>query len=257
MSRKKRPEGICHICGNHGPLSYEHVPPSSAFNDNRVLEADINRLIGTNSLKAFENPEGRYNQRGAGGYTLCDSCNNNTGDWYARAFVDFTHQGYEYLYYLKTYSTAHVTFRISPLKVIKQILTMFCSACGPDFARKNPKVPKYLLDRQSLEYPGQFVFLSFYDKATSVASRQSGISGRLDLESSKSMIYSEISFPPFNLVLSFTPEPPDSRLCDITRFSNYGLDEKAEISLALVNLPVSTYLPADYRTLDEVRMTNE
>lgn len=29
--------GICHICGNDGKLSYEHVPPEAAFNNHRIL----------------------------------------------------------------------------------------------------------------------------------------------------------------------------------------------------------------------------
>ena len=28
---RKRIDGICHICGCHGKLSYEHVPPRAAF----------------------------------------------------------------------------------------------------------------------------------------------------------------------------------------------------------------------------------
>ena len=33
--------GICHLCGSNGKLSFELVPPEAAFNDQRVLEADI------------------------------------------------------------------------------------------------------------------------------------------------------------------------------------------------------------------------
>jgi hypothetical protein len=74
--------GVCHLCGVNGKLSFEHVPPEAAFNDQRVLESDIHRLIGGDLIKELEKPTGKYNQRGAGKYTLCDRCNTSTGGWY-------------------------------------------------------------------------------------------------------------------------------------------------------------------------------
>jgi hypothetical protein len=68
-------QGVCHLCGQAGKLSFEHVPPEAAFNDQRVLESDIHRLLGSKDLiNDLENPRGRYKQRGAGNYTLCESC---------------------------------------------------------------------------------------------------------------------------------------------------------------------------------------
>jgi hypothetical protein len=43
------PNGVCHLCGVFGPLTFEHVPPRAAFNDRGVLEADIYKLIGVNA----------------------------------------------------------------------------------------------------------------------------------------------------------------------------------------------------------------
>ena len=85
------PNGQCHLCGSSGPLTFEHVPPSAAFNDHRVLEADIHKLIGSDLLADLKNPTGKYNQRGSGKFTLCRRCNNDTGGWYGRAYVEFAH----------------------------------------------------------------------------------------------------------------------------------------------------------------------
>ncbi len=65
-------------------------PPEAAFNDQRILEADIHKLIGSEDLiKDLTSPKGRYNQRGAGKFTLCEQCNTKTGDWYAKSYVKF------------------------------------------------------------------------------------------------------------------------------------------------------------------------
>ncbi len=37
--------GVCHLCCSNGKLSFEHIPPEAAFNDQRVLESDIHALI--------------------------------------------------------------------------------------------------------------------------------------------------------------------------------------------------------------------
>ena len=64
-------EGICHICCNYKKLSYEHIPPRKAFNDIRVKY------------------KGKTLQRGLGGYTLCEDCNNKMGAYYLNEFVTF------------------------------------------------------------------------------------------------------------------------------------------------------------------------
>ena len=75
------PAHTCRICRRRAAqLTFEHVPPRRAFNNERTrvyglegwLQRDDEGLTG-----------GRIEQRGAGDYTLCAECNNNTGSWYA------------------------------------------------------------------------------------------------------------------------------------------------------------------------------
>jgi hypothetical protein len=54
-----------------------------------VLEADIYKLIGSDLVEDLKNPQGKINQRGSGKHTLCHRCNNDTGGWYGRAYVEF------------------------------------------------------------------------------------------------------------------------------------------------------------------------
>jgi hypothetical protein len=134
--------GTCHLCGQTGKLSFEHVPPEAAFNDQRVLEADIHRLIGSKDLIGdLANPKGgRYNQRGAGKHTLCEPCNNNTGAWYGTSYVSFVRAMYWLCEHVPPNVTVEVECTIRPLDVFKQMLVMFCSASPPTFAQKHPRL---------------------------------------------------------------------------------------------------------------------
>ena len=257
MRRSAHVEGRCHLSGTVGPLTFEHVPPSTAFNDCRVLEADIHRLIGSDLTEELKHPKGKYNQRGAGSYTLCASCNSKTGSWYANAYISLVKKMYNLPFRLGSFECALVYVNCKPLNLLKQILTMFCSACPPDFSLKNPSVVRYSLNQYSGDFPHAIkIYLSPFDSRNSRATRQSGITGRLEL-GGESHIYSEISFPPFNLLMSLNSPPSDERLFDVTWFRNYALGEDADVRLILHNLPVNSYLPADYRGTEELRSKND
>lgn len=84
--------GICHLCGQYGPLSYEHVPPEAAFNGRKVFRASVEDYWQRGGPEGRSVP-GKQLQRGYGDYTLCGECNNKTGRWYAPDFIDWCRQG--------------------------------------------------------------------------------------------------------------------------------------------------------------------
>jgi hypothetical protein len=47
----KKQVGVCCLCVLYGKLSFEHIPPRSAFNDSTVLELEFDRLIHNDSLE--------------------------------------------------------------------------------------------------------------------------------------------------------------------------------------------------------------
>ena len=83
----------CRLCGEIKPLTFEHVPPKSAFNNRSV------KLITGHELfkEEYENrlpweDEGLYGkiqQKGRGGDYLCQECNNNVGSWYVPGYLKF------------------------------------------------------------------------------------------------------------------------------------------------------------------------
>jgi len=248
--------GVCHLCGTTGKLSFEHVPPEAAFNDQRVLEADIHKLLGGNLIKELQSPTGKFNQRGAGKFTLCEKCNNRTGDWYARSYIQFVKQLFPLSYTVPPGTTVTVECSIRPLDVFKQMLVMFCSASSPSFAQKHPRLVRYLLNRESRDADDQHVFISLYDLVNSKSSRQAGLTGRIDAEGS-SQLFSEISFPPFNLVMSVDGGCPDPRLFEVTWFKQFAYRELANVRLTLNNLAVHSYFPGDYRTFEDLKAISD
>jgi hypothetical protein len=219
------------------------------------LEADINKLIGGDLAKDLASPTGRYNQRGAGRYTLCQQCNNLTGDWYARSYVYFVRQLFWLSHTVGPHTTVSIDCLIRPLDVLKQILVMFCSASPPSFALKHPQLVRFLLNKDARDFEDLRIYMSLYDLENSKVSRQAGLTGRLDGDG-KSQIFSEIAFPPFNLVLSVNSGSPDPRLFEITWFKQFAFRQKATVKLTLNNLAVNSYFPGDYRTLDDLKISS-
>src|SRR5690606_23954765 len=95
MTKKRRPNGVCHICGEEGPLSFEHVPPKAAFNDQPVIGERLIRILNQGPGVKFHGP---ISQKGHGRFTLCDRCNNVTGSWYGTSFASWCYQGMEILH---------------------------------------------------------------------------------------------------------------------------------------------------------------
>lgn len=252
MTRAKKKTGTCCICGKEGKLSFEHVPPRSAFNNHPVLVANIKELIG-NRDGEFRSVKGKVHQLGAGDYTLCEKCNNDTGAWYGSAFADWAYQAFRILTFAKGEPSLYYHFRIFPLRIIKQIICMFFSSNGPDFRTVHPDLVKFVLDREAMHLKPSIRIYSYYNLAP--VSRQSGVASLLNVEKQRGYTFSEIAYIPLGYIMTSESDVPDKRPVDISFFANYGYNDWREFSLQLPVLPVYTYFPADYRNRDEVLAT--
>jgi hypothetical protein len=254
MARKEPRYGNCHICGLYRKLSFEHVPPRSAFNDHPVFVADINKLIGKWNGE-IKNLKGKIDQLGAGDYTLCEKCNSDTGGWYGNAFADWAFQAFRVLNFAKGKPSLYYQFRIFPLRVIKQIVCMFFSANGEEFCKAHADLVGFVLNKEKKYIKPEVRIYTYYN--LSGISRQSGVAGLLNIEKSKYHIFSEIAFFPLGYVMTFESDVPDNRPIDISFFANYSYYDWKEISFQLPVLPVYTYFPGDYRSRKEVLDTKK
>jgi hypothetical protein len=217
MRQQETQFGPCHLCGTFTKRSFEHVPPRSAFNNRRILEARGWEIFREN------NPDkvgGVIRQKGAGAYTLCGRCNNDTGSWYGGAFVDWVQQGAQAVMSQRHLTTFNYEYHVYPLRVIKQIICMFFSANGPSFQSAFPKLAKFVLDRWEKHLDPSIRVYAYFN--ISDRSRQTGIASIGNIESGKMRTVSEITFPPIGFLMTLSCESPDEKLTDISFFSKYA-----------------------------------
>jgi hypothetical protein len=249
MARRRKKLGICQICGIDGELSFEHVPPRSAFNNHPVFVPHFNALIENLDLD-FRKVKGKIYQLGAGAHTLCEKCNSITGAWYGDAFIDWAYQAARILKYTEGKASLYYQFRIFPLRVIKQIVCMFFSANGPNFREAHPDLVKFVLNKETKYIKPEIRIYTYYNLTG--YSRQSGVAGLIKVNENRYHIYSEIAFFPLGYLMTLESEVPDNRPVDISFFANYSYNDWKEFSLRLPVLPINTYLPGDYRNREQV-----
>src|ERR1700728_4068325 len=80
--------GICHLCGQHKLLSFEHVPPQAAYDHFPCFLPDGRQFI-EHRYQGGPEPTLIDEPRGAGAYTLCVECNTHRCARYATHFVDW------------------------------------------------------------------------------------------------------------------------------------------------------------------------
>ncbi|OJT16413.1 hypothetical protein BO221_50395 [Archangium sp. Cb G35] len=239
------------MCGKEGPLTFEHVPPRAAFNNRPIVLSTFEALMGLD----LEAPiKGRTQQRGSGDFTLCQPCNNQTGLWYGNAFVHWTYQGMRILLAAKGEPRLVYPIHAMPLKVLKQVVTMFMSVNAPSFQAGHPELVRFVLNRQARYLPPKYRFFVYFN--LSARFRHLGLSGIIRF-GGEDVSLSEISFAPFGYVMTIDSPPPDERLCEITHFARYGAQEFTDVNLAIQALPIVTPMVGDYRSVKEVRATEE
>lgn len=247
MGQEKR-IGICHICGKEGELTFDHVPSKKAFNYRKVRRI---KGIDATLSKPAKIPKEEISQRGVGYYSLCPKCNNDTGSWYGTEFVKWCYQGMEVLLRSRGNPTLLYPYYFYPLRVIKQIITMFLSSTRHEFALANPILTYFVLNREVKYLPSEYRLFIYYHRGEGIF-RSTGVVARLNINTDQGIVMNEISFPPFGYLLTFDSEPPDNRLFEITHFSHYSYNERKEMWLRLTVLPTYLPYPGDYRTKERI-----
>lgn len=239
--------GVCHICGQHGPLTFEHVPPRAAFNDKTVYS-----LSGEDAMRYVPgvSAPGKQMQRGAGDYTLCGQCNSRTGDWYANDFAQFCYQGSDVLVRSGDNPRLIYLHYVYPLRVIKQIVAMMFSVNGPEFQASHPALVKFVLNREARYLSPKYRFFVYF--TTIGTNRAVGTVGWLNVVKGTGSVFSEISFPPFGYIMTLDSPPPDGRVVEITHFARYDYAEMEVAPLHLPVLPTHLSFPGDYRTQEQI-----
>ncbi len=156
---KKKIEGVCHVCGETGPLSFEHIPPQALGNTNlskAYSAVEIAELTGSFDFEGRGSLRYRQEQRTSGFSTLCSSCNSYLGRNYVKEYAAFA-QSLGSLFISEDLSDAkgvHIeTDKANVLAVFKHIVSNFCGITQPGSMLD---CKGFLLDRESNAFPGHY-----------------------------------------------------------------------------------------------------
>ena len=243
MAQKKKIIGTCCICGRTAELTYEHIPPKSAFNHFSLRLYNFNSYILRNESKHIQYTQ---HQQGAGEYTLCESCNNLTGTWYGSAYAEFARQGLRY-YHGNAQGALCVPYRIYPLRVLKQIVSCFASVNGPFWCQQDPSIREFILNPEERRFPKEIDIRMYMQTRPRI--KQNGIYGVMSI-SGERFVGSEWAYPPFAFVNVCDTTTTKSRvlneLYSVRFFLNYRYDDYDTLYLRLPRKPCNPIM-LDFR----------
>lgn len=257
MSAKStRPSGTCHICGQIGLLSEEHVPHKKAFNQGRTISYRMIDWLERSRKGAF--PRKRpIQQGGVRHYTLCEKCNNDTGHWYGDEYVKWSHAAIGILQ--QHFSDADgldkdpdpkwarlIFKQVYPLRFLKAITTLLFSVNSPEFRLSHPELAAFVLDKDRIGLPDRYKFyLSLF---LGPISRYVGVAERRDVNSGQMAYLTEFSYPPFSCLLTLDTSQFVQPCGVISGFADFRYDQRADIEIdVLVGFGHMPY-PGDYRS---------
>lgn len=256
--------GKCHLCGKHTMLTFEHIPPQKANNAKGVHAIKGNTLmyhIGR-AKKPWDLSGLRYKnmQRGMGEYTLCENCNNLTGEWYARDYINFANV-VRYLLTNKINVNEIKAFGVQienmyPLRIIKQVLCMFVSTMHPEFLDANKELRKFILDKNSTNLDKTKYRISMY-ALKEHKTQWSGLNAMISGNNVRMIAVMDLH--PLGFILELDPKEENFKYVqDITNLAtDYDYNVKGTLHMELNILERNTLYPCDFRTKEEIEKQME
>jgi hypothetical protein len=238
-------EGICRLCNQFSKLTYEHVPPRVTFNKRTRF-----KIINLMDYVKEPNPlaaefKGKIEQGGLGYYSLCQTCNTFLGSTYVTAYQKYTNSFIEFAKKTHYNSFLLTMHEFEALKVLKQVISMFLSFNDEKFSSNNRDLADFVLNPQRQELSPRYRVFTYLNTEGYNRSVRISVSG--DLNTGKSLVGTELAFPPLGFVLTIDFNGQLLVHQEITSFKNFAISDLATVDLKIFRLP--TYLPLllDYR----------
>ncbi len=246
----------CALCGKSCNLTFEHIPPESAFNNSPARPVTADKLLGKDKLP-WDIEGLRYinQQQGLGRYSLCSKCNNNTGSWYGDEYVKFAYSIACAFSDLKVYESKAIGLEgVHPLRFIKQVISMFCSINGYCDDTRFEDLRNFVLDKHAKGLDKlKYKVCMYFTKSSFSKHVPLTVVGRLVNGKYESIAVSEISAYPLGFILYFNPiENWEYNGVDITDFAECEYDRVVNVESPWVVYEINDYFPLYYRTKEEV-----
>jgi hypothetical protein len=225
---KKKEFGVCVICNEYGELSYEHIPPKGAFNNNPIKIKKHENIFETESY--IYQKSSKLN-KGYGKYCLCSNCNNFFGGAYCNDYINVVKQIYNYFEKnIRSDSFNDIPLKIKPLNVIKQIIAIYICLNSGDIDENEKKIlTKFLLDKENKYLPETYSIYLYNTFKTlprwlgNVTYYQNG----------SFLNISELVFSPLGLQICNNSFPSDLSMVNITDFKKFNYNQEVDLIFRL------------------------
>lgn len=254
--------GKCALCGKDCELTFEHIPPRAAFNSTPVRPVSGSELFRKGSAEDEERMPWEIDglpyedqQKGMGRYSLCQTCNNNTGGWYGDAYVAFAKRAYTAINKFQPDERTIIGFKeLYPLRIIKQVLSMFCSINGVSDDLRFHSIREFVLNKYVTGLDKtKYKVCVYFTKST--IKKYAGVSVVLKMRKSnvQAIAMSEITSYPLGFILYFDPvDTWEYQGIDITEFANYKYDDVVTIGFPWNIVEMNDIFPEYFRTKEEI-----
>lgn len=249
---------ICHICKQRKILTFEHIPPRGAFNKNtRSYRISNEEYYKIKDIFNYQY-KGPISQGGMGRYCLCKECNNFLGQNYVRSYTEWTFVGMQVCIYMKDKNYIEITVeKQNPLRVLKQIISIFICINNPDFTDIYPDLLDFVKNPTQSVLPDRYRLYTYLNNEGNYRCLKKSITNLYG-------IISEFTYPPFGFVLCIdnpTLLSLEHRLTEITEFKEFSDNRNHEFSICLYKHPTYYAIPLDFRSKGEferdIKITNE
>ncbi|WP_096186853.1 hypothetical protein [Evansella halocellulosilytica] len=150
--------GICNICLEKKPLSWDHVPPKNAVNITETEIYEIQEVL----VKGIEGTKPHFSQNGLKFRTICSQCNSILGTEYDQEFGDLA-KNVTNLMKSSLFLPESLTVTVNPYKVSKAIIGHLLSAkTHTDNNLIEKKLRSYFLSRDQESLDGLYIHYWVY-----------------------------------------------------------------------------------------------
>jgi hypothetical protein len=148
---------------------------------------------------------------------------------------------------------ARVLFKgVYPLRLLKQIITMFLSVNSSEFGHTHPELVSFVLDKEKTGLLQRYAcYLALF---RGPMARCIGLAGSMNVATSEMDFLTEIAYPPFAYVMSVDTPRDVLPIGNISNFMTYGYNQQDDIKLHMVVGFGHTPFPADYRSSAAIKV---
>ncbi len=254
MSKKK--EGVCHICGKVGPLSFEHIPPRSMGNSVPTKSYSVVEMAKKHHTLSTSNKDGvryRQQQKGIGFQTICRECNSYLGKHYVKAYTGCVSELGSILAMSEQDGKAlgiHLeSHNVPVLAFFKHVISNFCTTTQPGSMLD---CRDFLLNYESNAFPERYRVFMFAIPEKSPFISSGWTKALLGEGGLKTAAFAFIAAPPVGFYLydteASTASPVSSRYgCEITPMAKQPWGAKPNFALDLPYMTTSNSFPVPLR----------